>query len=325
MYPLTNILLFALTVSARCTRREASNAQQQSPEKLALLPANNNLTTPPSLNNEGGAGSPTPTTTASNSSGAVGCPPLMKAVAFNGGMNAGMFDTIAAAQDWLTFSPSIPGPPASPHAAAGFVPMMAFASDVPTAINLINSPNPPAWLLTFNEPDYSYMGSTPTMSPSEAASAIAPLISAAAGKQTTKLVAPVTADPMNPWLDQFYAACNCKAFFSAYNIHQYHPTSAEVIDNINSFRAKFSDKPLWVTEVAPGGSGCTTSWDEAGQFMKEIYAFAKGSGFIDRVFWNTGNEIGGGDQNVCNSYLLDTSGNPSPLLPMYQAIDCSSS
>lgn len=178
-------------------------------------------------------------------------------------------------------------------------------------------------MLTFNEPDLSYMGATPTMSPPQAASAIAPLISAAAAGKPTEFVAPVTADPMSSWLNEFYTACNCKPFFSAYNIHQYHPTSAEVISNIQSFRAKFSDKPLWVTEVAPGGSGCTTSWDEAGKFMKEIYAFAKESGFIDRVFWNTGNEIGGGDQNVCNSCLVDTSENPSPLLPMYQAIDCS--
>ena len=248
----------------------------------------------------------------------------MKAVAFNAGMNARMFDTIGAAQDWLTFSPNIPGPPASAHAAAGFVPMMAFASDVPTAIDLVNGANPPEWMLTFNEPDFSYMGSTPTMSPQEAASAIAPLISAAAGKRT-KFVAPVTADPMNLWLDQFYAACNCQPFFSAYNIHQYHPKSADVISTIKAFRAKFSDRPLWVTEVAPGGSGCTTSWDEAGQFMKDIYAFAKGSGFVDRVFWNTGNQIAGSDQNVCNSYLLDANGNPSPLLPTYQAIDCESS
>lgn len=132
MYYLSHLVLFALTVSARCTRREAaSEAQQQSPGKLALLPASNNSATSPILNNGGEGASPptstTPTgTTNSSSSGAAGCPPLMKAVAFNGGMNAGMFDTIGAAQDWLTFSPNIPGPPASPHAAAGFVPTMAF-------------------------------------------------------------------------------------------------------------------------------------------------------------------------------------------------------
>ena len=308
MYHLLQFCLLTLTVSVRC----APHANPQSAGKLALLPGGSSNPLPPMSN-----GTLTPA-----SSGATGCSPMMKAVAFNGGMNAGMFDTIGAAQDWLTFSCSIPGPPASANAAAGFVPMMAFASDVPTAVNLVNGPNPPPWMLTFNEPDYSYMDYTPTMTPQEAASAIAPLITAAQGK-STKFVAPVTADPMNPWLDQFYDACGCKDFFSAYNIHQYHPTSAEVISNINSFRGKFGDKPLWITEVAPGGSGCTTSWDQAGQFMKEMYAFAKSSGFVDRVFWNTGNEIGGDDQNVCNSYLLDTNGNPSPLLPMYQAIDCS--
>ena len=57
--------------------------------------------------------------------------------------------------------------------------------------------------------------------------------------------------------------------------------------------------------------------------MRDIYRFAKESGFVDRVFWNTGNQIDGGDQNVCNSYLLDTGGNPSPLLDPYRAVDCS--
>ena len=57
--------------------------------------------------------------------------------------------------------------------------------------------------------------------------------------------------------------------------------------------------------------------------MRDIYKFAKVSGFVDRVFWNSGNQIDGNDQNVCNSYLVDKAGQPSPLLEMYKAVDCS--
>ena len=330
MYNLLHLCLFALTVSAKCIPRQAAgqragklaklptggdNPAGKPAGKLAQLPpgSTTNLTDGGSL----GGGS-----ISTGSGGASGCPPLMKAVAFNGGMNPGMFDTIGAADDWLTFSCSIPGGPASPHATAGFVPMMAFAKDVQTAIEMVSSSNPPEWMLTFNEPDFSYMGWTPTMSGAEAASAIAPLIEAAKGRPT-KFVAPVTADPNSAFHDEFYAACNCRDFFSAYNIHQYNPSSANVISTIQAFHSKWNDKPLWVTEVAPGGSGCGTSWEAAGQFMRDIYKFAKESGFVERVFWNSGNQIDGNDQNVCNSYLLDKAGQPSPLLEMYKAVDCS--
>ena len=313
MFALLPLFLFAFLTSARCTRRAQSDSTGKDPaDKLAQLPAGSGSSV--NFTSTGTLGS--------GSTSASGCPPLMKAVAFNGGMNPGMFDTIAAADDWLTFSPSIPGGPASVHATNGFVPMMAFARDVNTAIDMVNSTNPPAWMLTFNEPDFSYGGFTPTMSGTEAANAIAPLIAAAKGKPT-RFVAPVTADPNSAFHDEFYAACGCRDFFSAYNIHQYNPSSANVINTIQAYHGKWNDKPLWVTEVAPGGSGCTTSWDEAGQFMRDIYKFAKDSGFVDRVFWNTGNEIDSSDQNVCNSYLLDTGGNPSPLLDTYRAVDCS--
>lgn len=255
---------------------------------------------------------------------ASGCPPSMKGVTFNSGMNPGMFDTIGAGEDWTTFQPTIPNGPGSSKASSAFIPMIAFASDVQEGINMLNSANPPPWLLTFNEPDFSYEHYTKTMSPGEAASAIAPLIAAAKGKPT-KFVAPVTANSTSDWLDNFYAACNCKNFFSAYNIHKYHPDSATVISEITTFHQKYPDKPIWVTEVAPGSANppCSLGWDAVGTFMKDIYGFAAKSGFVDRVFWNTGNQIGPGDTNVCNSYLTDHTGGASPLLAAYAGIDCS--
>ena len=269
----------------------------------------------------------TPTGTSSNStstgttSGASGCPPNMKGVTFNGGFNPGMFDTIAAATDWITFglTGSSGG---SAHAQAGYIPMMAFASDVAAAVSLVTGPSPPAWMLTFNEPDYSYGGVSPTMTAQQAADAIKPLLDAKPGK--TQFVAPVTADPTSSWLDDFYSACDCKSFFAAYNIHIYTPTSDTVQSTLTTFHNKYNDKPIWLTEIAPGmaNPSCSLGWDTVKTFMDDVYRFAAGSGWVDRVFWNTGNEIGPDDHNVCNSYLLDTGGNPSPLLADYQAVNC---
>ncbi|KAL8968916.1 MAG: hypothetical protein Q9197_004616 [Variospora fuerteventurae] len=110
--------------------------------------------------------------------------------------------------------------------------------NVAEAVNLVNGPNPPPWMLTFNEPDYSYKGFTPKMSPQEAAEAIKPLL-AKPGK--------------------------------------------------NTFRPNELDKPIWITEIAAGNTGCSLGWDAVHQYMKDIYKFAMNSGYIDRVFWNTGN------------------------------------
>ena len=281
-------------------------------------------TPPPSTGGTGGTpstGGGNPSNKTGSGTGAGGCPPGMKGVTFNGGYNAGQFDTIAAATSWLSFGLAISGS-GSATATQDHVPMMAFASDVADAVNLVNGANPPEWLLTFNEPDYSYAGVTPTMSPQDAATAIQPLLKSP-GKNT-KFVAPVTADPLSDWVPQFFAACNCQSFFSAYNIHIYMPTSDQVKAQLQKFRGGYaSDKPVWLTEVAPGQANpaCSVGWDQAGQFMDDVYNFASSSGWLDRVFWNTGNQIPN-DNNVCNSYLLDSSGNPSPLLKTYQAVTC---
>ncbi|MCJ1451401.1 hypothetical protein MMC28_001737 [Mycoblastus sanguinarius] len=260
----------------------------------------------------------TPTTT----TGAQGCPPGFKGVTFNGGYSANQFDKIGAADNWITFGLTIDGTPTTKDT-QGHIPMMAFATDVAAAVSMVNGANPPEWMLTFNEPDYAYAGSSPTMTPQQASNAIQPLLKSP-GK-STKFVAPVTADPTSDWLPQFYAACGCQSFFSAYNIHIYLPTVQQVTDDLTAFHAKFGDKPIWLTEIAPGNAkpACSVSWAAAGDFMNQVYGWSKKSGFVDRVFWNSGNQIGGGDTNVCNSYLLDDSDNPSPLLATYQAVDCS--
>ncbi|KAL8648719.1 MAG: hypothetical protein Q9210_004822 [Variospora velana] len=247
----------------------------------------------------------------------------LKGVCFNGGMQPSMYDLITTASDWITFGMTIPGGGASPRTQQDHIPMMPFADNVAAAVELVNGPNPPEWLLTFNEPDYSYVGpdfSTPKMSPQEAAEKIKPLL--AKPGSGTKFVAPGPMDPTGNWLPDFFASCDCQDFFSAYNIHQYKAESKGVIDTINTFRDKYNDKPIWLTEVAPSDGGCGLGLEKVGQFMKDIFKFAKDSGFVDRVFWNSGNQLTNHDTNVCESWLIDSSGKPGPLLEVFESIDC---
>jgi hypothetical protein len=242
------------------------------------------------------------------------CPPDFVNVVFNGGYSPSQFSQIPGASNWITF-----GLGSNP----GQIPMMAFASDVADAVSMVNGPNPPEYMLTFNEPDYSYDNITPTMTPQEAATAIAPLL--ASPGTSTKFIAPVTADPTSDWLPQFYEACNCQSFFHAYNIHVYLPDTTDAENDITNFHNTYNDKPLWVTEIAPGNANpsCSLSWDDVSQFMDQIYSWGASTGWVERIFWNTGNEIPN-DTNVCNSYLLDSNSNPSPLLATFDSLNCSS-
>ncbi|KAL8971255.1 MAG: hypothetical protein Q9197_003379 [Variospora fuerteventurae] len=361
-------LVFALSVSARCVRKNqleqaetpakqpvevtgtktlASTVQKQSVQDGNSVSWNTSSAAAPSRG-QGSSGtesgqsstsdgsSTSNTATADSSAGSGGTPTTpktsgkgsgncgnLKGVCFNGGMQASMYDLITTATDWITFDITIPGGGASPRTQQDHHPMMPFATNVASAVELVNGPNPPEWLLTFNEPDYSYVGpgfSTATMSPQEAAEKIKPLL--AKPGSGTKFVAPGPANPTSNWLPDFFAACNCQDFFSAYNIHQYRATSKEVIDTINTFRSKYSDKPIWLTEVAPSDGGCGLGLEKVSQFMKEIFKFAKDSGFVDRVFWNSGNQVTHEDKNVCESWLIDSSGKPGPLLEVFENIDC---
>ena len=253
--------------------------------------------------------------------GGSGCPPGLKGITFNGGYDVNQFDKIGGADDWISFGLDISGTPTS-KGSQGHIPMMAFASHVAQAVQIVNSGSAPEWMLTFNEPDFSYAGITPTMSPEQAADAIKPLLQSPGPR--TKFVAPVTADPNSDWLPNFYKACGCQSFFSAYNMHIYTPDIESVKSGLTSFHGKYGDKPIWLTEVAPGGASpaCSVSWDAAASYMRQLYSWSKNSGFVDRVFWNSGNQIRGDDTNVCNSYLLDNANNPSPILSAYQGVDC---
>lgn len=241
------------------------------------------------------------------------CPAGFKNVVFNSGYSPSQFSQIQGASNYITFGLG---------SNFGQIPMMAFASDVANAVSLVNSPDAPEYLLTFNEPDYSYMGYTPTMTPQQAADAIKPLLASPGTR--TKFIAPVTADPLSSWLPDFYSACACQDFFHAYNIHVYLPTLEQAQSDITTFHNQFSDKALWVTEIAPGNANppCSLDWPTVESYMNDLYSWGASTGWIEKIFWNTGNQIPN-DTNVCNSYLLDSNDQPSPLLATFSAVNCS--
>ena len=245
-------------------------------------------------------------------SSTLDCPSGFKNVVFNSGYSLSQFAQIQGASNYITF-----GLGSNP----GQIPMMAFATDVANAVNLVNSSDAPEYMLTFNEPDYSYMGVTPTMTPQQAADAIQPLLDSPGSN--TKFIAPVTADPTSSWLPDFYAACDCKSFFHAYNIHVYLPTIEQAESDITTFHNTFFDKPIWVTEIAPGNANppCSLDWPTVESYLTSLFSWGASTGWVEKIFWNTGNEILN-DNNVCNSYLLDTNDQPSPLLATFTSANC---
>ncbi|KAL8670001.1 MAG: hypothetical protein Q9168_005433 [Polycauliona sp. 1 TL-2023] len=266
----------------------------------------------------GSGGNQTSSTPSTGGGGGSGSCGAMKNVCFNSGMQPAMFDLMTTASSWITFGLDIPGGSPSPRAKQGHIPMMAFQTHVAEAIKLVNGPDAPEWMLTFNEPDFAYMDSTPTMDAKTAAAAIKPLLDNHGTK--TKFVAPALAFTDKGWLENFFAECNCKDFFSAYNFHSYTNDAQTVKANIGSFHSKWSDKPIWITELAP--QGCGKSPEAVGHFFEIVFKFSKGSGFVDKVFWNTGNQIDAKDTNVCDSWLVDGSGKPGPLLDIFEKMEC---
>lgn len=104
-------------------------------------------------------------------------------------------------------------------------------------------------------------------------------------------------------------------------MHSYTSEAENVIKDIEAYHSKWNDKPIWITELAPGG--CGKSPEKVGQFFKDVFKFSKDSGYVDKVMWNTGNQIDQKDTNVCDSWLVDGSGKPGPLLDIFESMDCS--
>lgn len=226
------------------------------------------------------------------------------------------FSQMPGASNWLTFAFGT-----QPKQ----IPMLGNDKDaVDKAIAAVNGPNPPDYLLTFNEPDHDYKTGKVILHPKDAADLIKPLLKSPGKK--TKFIAPVPANQTSSWLFDFYNECKCRDFFAAHNVHIYRPTVEEAKAEINAFREKYNDKPLWISEIAPGQSTprCpqTIPWDKSIKFMQEIYSWGQSNEWIHKIFWNSGNQINCNDTNVAASYLLDYQDKPTPLLDPFNHLTC---
>ncbi|KAJ5289157.1 hypothetical protein N7478_002187 [Penicillium angulare] len=243
-------------------------------------------------------------------------------VVFNtghGGYTEQRWKQIHSASNWLTFDFGLGDKQ---------IPMLGNTNtSVQHAIDVVNGPNPPDFMLTFNEPDNKY-GSSPRkaiLHPEEAANLIAPLLKKRGNH--TKFIAPVPAFDNLNWLPEFYGNCSCQDDFSAYNVHIYNKTVEEAKIRINDFHQKWNDKPLWITEIAPGQytGACPNPipWDHTTKSMQDIYAWGQETEWIHKIFWNSANEINCTDTNVAASFLLDFNNNSTPLLDPFNELNCS--
>ncbi|BCS28445.1 uncharacterized protein APUU_70015A [Aspergillus puulaauensis] len=238
-------------------------------------------------------------------------------IVFNDNYTQSQLAQVTGATNWLTFRFGT---------APKQIPMLPQNKEgVDKAIAAVTGPNPPDYLLTFNEPDLDYKTGEEQLSATDAAELIAPLLKKRGTH--TKLIAPVLANQTKPWLDDFYRLCKCQDAFDLYNVHIYRPTVAEAKAEVQTFRDKFNDKPLWISEIAPahltGSCPTTIPWDKSLQFMQEIYAWGETVDWIHKIFWNSGNEIHCSDTNVAASFLVDKSDKPTPLLKPFNELTCS--
>lgn len=93
------------------------------------------------------------------------CSPGLVNVVFNSHYNPSQFSKMPGASNWITFG-------LGNNTAQ--IPMMASGKKkaVQKAIAMVTGPNPPEYMLTFNEPDHPYNTSDHKMGPEEAATAI---------------------------------------------------------------------------------------------------------------------------------------------------------
>lgn len=166
----------------------------------------------------------------------------------------------------------------------------------PTKVNatlsLITGPSPPAYVELFNEPDFSYMGYTPLTDPVSAANALAPIFSATT---TTQFLSPAVAYTNSDWLSTFAAHCNnCMDKIPIISAHIYAADPAAAINQVTTLHATWPSKRIWITELAPAssnGQGCTLDDNGVINWMQTVVPRLVALGYVDRIFWNTGEHV----------------------------------
>ncbi|KAI9803069.1 MAG: hypothetical protein M1833_001139 [Piccolia ochrophora] len=191
---------------------------------------------------------------------------------------------------------------------------------VPDAVKIVTSPDPPEYLEIFNEPDIGGFGN-PITPAAEAAKAVKPLLDA---KTKTKYISPAPALGYTQYLPDFFKACKCLDRFPVIAMHVYRPKAAEAIEVIRTVHRQFPTKKIWITEISPASrreDNCALDGKGMIKWMNEVLGWAARTGYVDRVFWNCG-EYGTlypEDPNRCNPSLTknDTNSSPTELLRNY--------
>lgn len=165
-------------------------------------------------------------------------------------------------------------------------------SKVTEAVSLITGPSPPTYLELFNEPDFSFMGYTPLTDAVSAAAALGPIFSATT---TTQFLSPAVAFTNSDWLTTFAARCNnCMDKIPIISAHVYATDPAAAINQIEILHSTWPSKRIWVTELAPASSndqGCNLDDNGVINWMQTVVPRLVGLGYVDRIFWNTGEHV----------------------------------
>ncbi|KAA6415321.1 MAG: hypothetical protein FRX48_00036 [Lasallia pustulata] len=230
----------------------------------------------------------------------------------------GVSNWIGFTQDSISNTPSYNNAPCTPAIDSAQIKICMDPTKVSAALTLITGPSPPTYLELFNEPDFSYEGYTPLTDPVSAANALAPIFNATT---TTQFLSPAVAYTNSDWLTTFAANCNnCMDKIPIISAHVYAPDPATALNQVATLHATWPSKRIWITELAPASSnsqGCTLDANGVINWMQTVVPYLAQSGYVDRIFWNTGEHS---TMSPCNPSLTNSDGTATPLLQAYASV-----
>ena len=174
------------------------------------------------------------------------------------------------------------------------LPIVMDPSKVTDAVSMLSGGSAPPYLEIFNEPDFSYDGMTPLTDAATAAKAVAPIMQASA--PGTTFVSPAIAYTTSSWLEDFFSGCNCESKFPIIASHIYDSDPQAAISNVETVHQRHPDKKIWLTELAPASDpsqGCTLDAAGVQSWMTTVVTWAAQSGYVERVYWNSGEWVSG--------------------------------
>lgn len=144
------------------------------------------------------------------------------------------------------------------------------------------------------------MGYTPLTDAVSAAAALAPIFSAST---TTQFLSPAVAFTNSDWLKTFAAHCNnCMDKIPIISAHVYAADPAAALSQVETLHASWPSKRIWITELAPASDnsqGCNLDENGVINWMQTVVPRLVGLGYVDRIFWNTGEHVSFSVQCYC--------------------------